>query len=676
MKRFICFILALCMILPCSIPAMADDGKTAEKLILDAKEKFAISDDEFVFDSYSKDEYNGNVFYNLSWKSRKNDEYSDQPYISVRIEQDGDVESYRMSGNYRSDIKISKFSHDEILAKAKSLVEKIAPNRAEYIDGGKVSGDYQLTVDFERTCNGIPVSNDGLHLTLNPDDLSLIRYNANWTETEFPLPDGIISIDEAKNYYAENIGYELLYNIKTENSKIKDVYLSYETKDPSAYIDAFSGDAFKLSRYIYSTSGAMKEELAADSANRVLSPEEQQMVDEINKMITKEDAEKIARGVNEFSIRKDASVTGYRVYKNGYGDYIANIHFAISKKDEYYGANVAVNAKTREIVSFSESYNGKSKAESYDAGIAKKKAEDFLLKYYPEKMKSVKSEFIIGEGNKYRFAFDRYVNGVKVKGNGITVSVNEFTGEISNLNVNWAETDFPAADNVVSPKYIYNQVFAEDNFRLQYITSTEYLYDEITRVETSNTTAHLVYVPLVTPIYSAETAEEINYNGDPVTEPFKEYIDIEGHYCKDAAKALSQTGIYFEGGKLEPDKEISQAEFLKFVYFTFYGRYYPAEKDMYNQLIRSGVIEESEIGRPLTRIDGIRYFINALGFKEAAQIKGIYNCPFADVAEDMKGYASIAGGLKLINTDAPLLRADHVMTRAEALTIIYNYLKK
>lgn len=674
MKKILSLILAALMCLSLCTPALADDGDMVARLILDMKEKFEISDEDFVFEDYSKDEYDGHVTYYLSWRSKAETEYTYQPYISVRVQADGDVEYYRLSQSFSSQLALPKFTENEAIRKAAEYISVIAPDRTGSLADGKLAETSQYSVQFERLENGIPVAGDYISVELHPEDLSLIRYNANWTETDFPEPDGIITMEQAEEAYKTNIGYELLYNIKTEKGEIKDIYLSYEAKDSSAFIDAFSGDAAKHTGLMYKTSGsAMNDAAEATAESRALSPEEQKMVDDIKNMITKEDAEAIARGVAEFAIREDAEVTNYSVSANNYGDYVAYVYFSKNTRDDYYNARVSINAKTEEIMAFSKSANTKDTKKTYDAGKAKKDAEAFLNKYYADKMAEVKPEFIIGETDKYRFSYDRYTNGIKVKNNGINICINEYTGEIDNFSYTWADTEFPSAEDAVALNAIYKNLFALNNFRLQYMIATEYTYEKETGKETKTVSTNLVYVHQETPIYSAETGFEIDSRGMAITEKFAGYRDLNGHYSEYAATELAKIGIYFEGGRLNPDAAITQEEFLKFMSRAVYGYYY--DSDIYRQLISEGVLTEEDIADNITRIDGIKYFINAMGFKKAAQIQGIYNCPFADVAYDMQGYAALAGGLGIVNHGVNTLRAGDLMTRGECVTMIYNYLK-
>ena len=64
-----------------------------------------------------------------------------------------------------------------------------------------------------------------------------------------------------------------------------------------------------------------------------------------------------------------------------------------------------------------------------------------------------------------------------------------------------------------------------------------------------------------------------------------------------------------------------------------------------------------------------------MGYKEFANIPGIFNCPFGDVEAADAGYAAIAAGLKLVGT-SDTFYANDSLRRADALIIIYNYLTR
>ncbi len=678
MKKFVSLLLVVLMILCQFSVASADNGDEVAHLILAVKDKFGIDDNEFVFDTYNKNDYNGRVSYYLSWKSKDSSDYSFSPYISANIGQDGEVEYYRISRQTDGEYTLPKFTHEEIIEKASTYAKKVSPARADRTGEAVLTNDTIPSVTFERVENGIPVSGDSIQIEMSPEDLSLISYSCQWTDATFPAPDGIISKDEAKDAYKTQVGYELLYNIITKNHKVDRIYLSYASRHTSAAIDAFTGEAVIPSGAVFTyASGAMADKAEAEeSVNATLSPEEIQLVKDINKMITKEDLEKLIRDIPELNIPTDSYTEGFSVNRNKYGDYLARIRFSAEDKENYYNANATVDAKTKELQSFNQYRKPIEDAKPYPTEQAKATAEKFLAKYFGDKFALTRPDFYIGNAPEYSFTYDRYEGGIRVNGDGLRVGIDSSRGEISDISVMWADVEFPSADKVLPIESIYDKVLTEVNFRLQYVTSSEYIYNESGKREKIIYKAALLYSPAEKPIYNAESGRAINRQGVEIQEKYIPYTDLNGHYSDEAATALARMGIYFEGGKLEPDKDISQEEFLKFVYIGVMGRYFNTYEDMYRSLIREKIIAESDIGIPPTRAEAIRIIVDAMGFGDAANIKGIYKNVFTDIEESYVGYIAIAGGLGIINTSPDIFRANDIMTRGEAVTVIHNYLSK
>lgn len=675
MKKIISLILAVLMCAMLCTPVLADDGDEAAKLILLAKERFDIDDGEFVFSEYSKDGYGGKTVYYLRWESREEDGYSYQPSIYVRLDDKGNVEYYRLSKDSGEGLALPAYSEEEALAKAEELLKIIAPDRADGVAKGEVKGTL-YTVTFQRLENKIPVSGDYITLTLDPQTLELTRYSASRTDAEFPAPDGIIAKDDAKEEYKKHIGYELLYNIVTEKNSVKKVYLSYAPKSANACIDAFTGEAKLYNGGIYysGSGGAMMngkvtaEDVAAEKS---LSAEEKAVIAEIEKMLTKSEAEAIVRGMSELDVPADAPVSAYAMSKNRYGEYTVGISFSRETKDNYYYARAELNAATKELLSFWQSADDEDeKAAEYGSEKAKDKAEALLKKYYGEKFGQTSPEFTVGESEPYEFSYDRYFGGVRVKGNGLTVHIGRTSGKIEALRCNWVETDFPDASVAIDINEIYKESLSDDNFNAVYLVTE--VYGE--NGESKNVS--LAYAPQNTPTYSAEEVAEIDANGKKTVKAFSGYNDISGHWCESAANDLAKIGIYFEGESLKPEENATDEEFLKCLLRAVFGVSLTERDDIFRYAVSDGVIDESDIGKPLTRMNAIRYTVNALGFKKAAEIEGIYNCPFGDVSSDMLGYAALAAGLDIVSGQAESFRPDDILTRSECIAIIHNCLKK
>jgi hypothetical protein len=90
------------------------------------------------------------------------------------------------------------------------------------------------------------------------------------------------------------------------------------------------------------------------------------------------------------------------------------------------------------------------------------------------------------------------------------------------------------------------------------------------------------------------------------------------------------------------------------------------------------VIEENEINKDssITKEQAIKYLVNTTCYKDIAKVSDIYAYPFkADdkVSDGLKGYISIAYGLKIVSGDKNTsFKPDQKLTRAEAMQLIYN----
>lgn len=673
MKKIISVILAVLLCLAVQVPVFADNGDEVSSLILLAKSRFNIDDGKFVFADYSKDSYSGNEVYYLRWESRESDDYSYQPSINVRIDSSGNVEYYRLNKSTDNEPSIPSYSEEEALARANDLIKIIAPERARNVAEGDV-GNSLYTVTFQRIENGIPVSGDYITIVLDPQTLELIHYRALWTNSDFPVPENIIPENDAADAYKSKIGYEPLYNIVTEKNAVKEVYFSYAPKAKSAYIDAVSGGAKLHSGGIYysGSGGDMKNDAAVteEADESFLSAEEKAVVAEAEKMLTKDEAEKLAREIKELGIPADAKISGYSVAKTRYGQYAVSISFSKNDNENYYYAHAEFNANTKELLRFWQSSDEEENNE-YGTEKAKKKAEDFLNKYYSEKFSQTKPEFTLDEDDSYEFSYDRYHNGVRVRENGLSVSIDRNSGMISNLRCTWTETDFPKISGSVGLEKIYDKLMSDNNFRLVYLITEIYNADGKDSIK-----VNLAYAPQATPIYNGENGMEIDSFGKPIRKSFSGYNDISGNFCENSALNLAKIGIYFDEESLQPEKASTTEEFLRHLLHAVQNINLDEDDEVLRYALAEDIISKDDINTPLTRMNAIRYTVNALGFKKAAEISGIYNCVFGDVAENMQGYGAIAGGLGIVSTAVSNLRPNDLLTRGECVTMIYNSLKK
>lgn len=96
-------------------------------------------------------------------------------------------------------------------------------------------------------------------------------------------------------------------------------------------------------------------------------------------------------------------------------------------------------------------------------------------------------------------------------------------------------------------------------------------------------------------------------------------------------------------------------------------------------LINAGIIKENEKApeRIVTKEEGIKYIIRALKYDKIADLTEIYKDLFKDtkdITPELKGYISIAYGLKIVEGYNGNLNPKAELNREDGANLIYNYL--
>ena len=80
----------------------------------------------------------------------------------------------------------------------------------------------------------------------------------------------------------------------------------------------------------------------------------------------------------------------------------------------------------------------------------------------------------------------------------------------------------------------------------------------------------------------------------------------------------------------------------------------------------------------ITRTQAVKYIIDAAGYEKIAGMPDIFITDFADNSELKRedvGFIAIARGMGLVQGDASLFRPYDEITRAEAVTLIFNFVE-
>lgn len=720
MRRITALIISVVVLITVILPAgsfAAGDDKGLETAIRAAKGVFVIPDDyKFDYNVYTDSE-NKNVWY-LTWQSKDGSSAS----ISVRVDDTGKILGYDSWKDtyYSQTKKFPKVSNQEAKRIADEFLAKVNPAAASIVKYQENTQDYlndsSYYFNYYRTENGIPYYNNSVNISVNKNSGEVTSYYLNWTDgLVFPSAKGVIGIEEAQQYYKDNIGLKLMYRYAYENDAIK-LYAVYTPAFDNNYaIDALTGEKVKLAEGYYGPYYGGMEEMASKAMDSLrgqsqnLTPEELKAVEETSKLITKDQAEKIARdskytGLTADFILESSNLSREYPVRTEFSWYLSFRKEAAGTETENKYVSVTINARTGEIKGFyvSAPYSATAVAK-YDKAVSKKAAEDFLKEFKPELFSQSEYDedaygYIIYESGvkptQYSFRYVRKVNGAYFPDNYLNVDYDAVNGKVTGFNMNWFDIEFPSIDKAVDKSMIYGKMFSEIGLELQY--KAKYTDTATLRIlPRSAAIPELVLVYALKPnkpnYFDINDGTLLNYDGKPYkeTKPVV-YTDIKGHYAENKINALAENGIYLEGTEFKPDQAINQLDYLMLVSKVMANSYWQPltlnstqqEIDnFYSYMIREGVLkqEEKDPKAVVNRETAVKFMINALKYGEVAQLKDIYIVDFKDKSEistDLTGYVAIAQGFKIISGDGGRFNPKNNLTRAEAAVMIYNYLQR
>ncbi len=714
MKRKMALLLTIVFIFTLALPlsGFAAVDKELENAIKIAKTKFAIPDD-YSFESNISTSGEKKI-YRLSWSSK--DKMSPAS-INATIDEDGMVTDYSKytRDDYKQANRLPKLSKQDAMAKAGQYIETIAPGlmkQLRYEDSSQNSimdSDYYMS--YYRIVNGIPFYNDRVTVNINRDTGALRNYSRQWTEiASFPSAAGAISLNGAQKAYAENLGLRLIYKYATVDN-VLNTYLAYAPiYDNSSYgIDAFTGEKRRMSSdivFTFNDSITMARQKAnvEAAAGVQLSPEEIKAVEDASKLISQEDAERIARSCEFLKLTDSFKLQSY-YFNSSWPDrtqYSWSLYF--TKPDDDKNAytdyvNVMIDAKTGVITGFNRGtpVNPVSKPVN-NVTKAKADTDAFINKYYPQYVKQIEYDKLTSESNipgsdqntNYSFVYYRMANGIPFPDNGINISYDNTNGMINGFSINWFNTSFPNNKVIgidAASEKLFDKVGLEQQYRLDYTVSNAKI---LPAASPENAKAVLVYVLKNSKpqLISATDGALLNADGSEYKEPVKvSYTDIKGNAAEKQIMVLADNGIYLEGSQFKPNATITQLDFLTLLSKTlsYYGPVITPKStsqdidELYVFLQREGIIKAGEkaTAANVTREEAVKYLVRALKFDKVADIKGIFNISFKDkasISPNLTGYVSIAAGLGIVGKSGNF-NPKAKITRGESAIMIYNYLQ-
>ena len=347
--------------------------------------------------------------------------------------------------------------------------------------------------------------------------------------------------------------------------------------------------------------------------------------------------------------------------------------------EPYFYMSVKVNAKTGKVDNFSKSrdtpfdsskeYPVKANAKIAEAA-AKHFYGDIFGEYKADESNSEPCDFYTDRNGKKiytessrNYRFNRYVNGVKVEGDYICISV-DITGDVESISYGYSDVKFPSVPKFDNDK-AFEQLFKQIKLR--------YYYDGYYKKDGTAKT-YLLYD--INDYTLDSKYRVVEWDGTPLPaerDDNTDYTDISGIAQENAIKTLARYGITLEtkNGKFDPNAKLTDKEFATVIY--------KATRNYVPYYVEDGNYQKEEKAVTLTKKEAAKVFVDVYGGSDYAELKGIYRAPFKDVAvsDDYVGYIAIAKALGFASADKNgNYSPDKVLTRAQAMQMIYDYIKR
>lgn len=624
MKKISAIAIAVIMVFS-SVSVYAEDGKTAE-ILKTVKERIEIPSEFDKFESSMSEGADGTE-YMFEWSS-------DAGYVCVECNDKKVITYYNCyvadgnSGERKP--AFPKTDIEDLKNIALTAAEKINPGfeftveeRNSNLYGGNIS------FDLKQTKNGIEIVGSEGYIGLNAGDLSVRGMRMPYIETD-GFEDGAAQDKEAaEKAFSEKLGLELVYKRYYSDGAYK-FFPAYINDNGNKYISAITGDVFE-----YEPSG--NDYLANEKAEGSTSDsggsggftrEEQNELEKIGSLLSKEQIEKTVRANKIISIPKTYELKGFALNRR-YDDeeaYTYGMSFSDGKKY----ISVCADAKTGDI------YNLNA-VEDWDAieDADRKTCENAVKVLTP----SLSGQYSFnGEG------LSRYENGVRVFGDAVNVCTDK-DGNTVYYNITYSRGgEFADLTNALTEEEAAERMFELGGYKLKYFINND-------------KKAYLAYDFEKSVNIHALTGKSVGYNGEELSDEKYMYNDLENHYAKEYIEKLAKYGIGFAGDEFKPDEYITSEEFDGLLSFTYMDL-----NDASNET--------------LTREAAAVMFVKALGLDGAAKYDSIFVQPFNDVTQN-KGYIAILKAMGIFSgDDNGNFNPQSYLTRAEAAVMVYKYLSR
>lgn len=652
--------------------------------------------------------------WNLNW-SREEDS------ISVEATEGGKVTSYSLSKNddsyYNSRTPLPSFpavSRDQAQKAAQAFLDKVLDSN-ETVKFSERSNELRST-DTHRFTGTILINGLESPLTFSvsvrAEDGAIIRFYRDSFEGSYigniPSPTPGAGSDEAGELLKSTLSLRTEYVLEDGKAVLR--FLPDDIDD--FYVDAQTGKLVNLTELYkkvdngeLGVNDAMSDvampEASTDKGTGGLTQVELEGISKLEGVLSKEDLDKKVRNISQLGLDKYTLATANYSLDKETDEVTARLSYTRRDADDSWRRTISCDAKTGELTSvWSSAPYDKDRKASITEDKARETAEAFLGEYWnTDYAKTELYDSTPWENESWNashvFTYAQKENGFFFPENNFNVSVDVEDGSISGFSRSWTEvSSFESPDGILSDSAALDAWFNHYNLRMGYsripVKLDPNMSDAAPLLERGYSyfySLNLTYT-LAEPDdvwasgLNAKTGEIVKENRYGENTPII-YTDLDGYAGREELEALADYGIGWRSEKCEPNKELTQLDYVALL-VSADGYLYNAKEDDVDDLYRRayglGILKANgrDDDRVLSRGDVVKMLLDCAGYGEVAQLPGIFSCAYPDAAqipENLVGYAAIAQGLGIVG-EKQEFAAGRSATRGEAAEMLYNFMDR
>ncbi len=615
--------------------------------------------------------------------------------IDVTSDTEGRILLYEHYSDFDNSIAIEENAENVTVEMLKEYVEenfpKILPeaftdenDRFEYCDYDLYfSGDEKnYTLFYTRFRDGEYVEGNyfTVYFRLIKGKLWIWRYDSSFDyDAEFEAEAEEITDIEAA--YKAAFPIELAYVDNKTESKIAgekerdEIRLVYKKKYDNEYMSAYTGEPYD---YLYDEERIWQNRrisYLANNSGKILTDTDIAEIDVNGVFKSIAECEELVRSFTELSIGNETlnKEKSHIIYSYDDDKYIWKLYFGDNEAEYYWsGIDVQLDAITGELLYFRNKelyYDTIKKDVSEEQRSRRDERVDAFLQHTASR---IIGEFEYDEAyenaSPHQLCYKRMKNGIPYEGDAIVVGYDFDSDKIFYYEADYNENaSFAEPDGIIDIKAAQDYIFKAESKNREYVNFGDGY--------------KLVYYMNNTDALDAFTGKTLDRDGE--YEPTEvEYTDIDNHWCMEAVEYLRDKGIAFQGSKLYPDAAIKKEDMMRIFAAAVidtslmtadmravYSRYYEMDSSF------TEIVEEEQ---PIRREQAFIYMIHFMGLNSLAKQTDASGMRFTDTGDfdaNYKGYGALLAEMGIINGDGSTIRPKDSLTRAEALTMVYNFMK-